>query len=1110
MRGFRDLAPGSPQHATTMENDTLLEKVTEVDGCRVLGPCAIYSRLGQGGMGAVYRARHMNLGIDVAVKCLKPSLADAQFVKRFKLEAKSAARIGHQNVVRVFDVAEDQGLHYIIMELVQGETARQRVERKGPLAIGEALEILYGAALGLAEAHRKGIIHRDIKPDNILISSSGEVKLVDLGLAKPSFRDDSNSMLSSANQVMGTLQYMPPEQWESTSDLTMAADVWALGATFFFLVAGREAINNGTPPQIMNRIVNHAFPDVRRVRDDVPDEVIALLARATAKAVQDRFEDAEVLATAIAGLETRRSGLRDSEAGTTQLRTLVSPPPQRTLDKIQTLLQVGPGARLQTVPSALPAPSTAPKPASASAATPRLATAASGRRAAIVFLVLVFGAGALLFAPGVRQWVFGPPAPPGPFADADRFETQQDYAKAIAAAEEAYRKDESLAGRTERLGRLHASWSMQLDVRDQEYLEALAQIDKSIACLAGDAVRRQRSEAQRQQLIAKIGKGLEGTLTRGPASAEGDQVQFRGTLTNPSVKVKELRLGPSAVVLDAGGAFEERRSLGSERKVSVCAILDDAASTEIQLRPWGPDLAFVEQIVAVKTFGGRAVTASGTIQLRGRLTDPEAKLFLGDTEIPMVPLDDGSFTCEAPDLDEGENDLVFVARNSEQPAASCRLQVLRLKAPVLTVNASSTESARCPVEVTADIWTKTVVVIIAGKQFSLQQKADKAVFTGDVELAQGLNSGEIVATNVVDQQTRQRQEFERLPTIESVTLVLGNTSIPVKQDAPVYVNSKQAKVRVVTGALGARLLVNGKRLESQDLASGVDVALEDLEEGKPVSVSFQVGFDVEEIRSKPWQVNLVLDTVMPVVSDLKASPPPPQLAGTEITVSGAWQDEGGCASLMVDNQAADVQPAGKSGSGTWSVKLKSPDKTRDLAIVVKDLAGNSRTVPLPFEVVAAPAPPAPERVFEPDGFVRKRDCNVENGYPEFLIHQATRIELVANEFGPGKKPGYYIATQETTEQQWGTGSGTGPKTNETYRSVKAWLADAARLRLDLPTAQEWDGMPSQWQRGQGKAEWLRAEGPTSAPLRKEPGGQESYQQNRATSGISFRVVYRVP
>jgi len=1088
-----------------MLNDTLLEKVTEVDGCKVLGPCAIYSRLGQGGMGAVYRARHMNLGIDVAVKCLKPALADPQFIKRFQFEAKSAARIGHQNVVRVFDVAEDQGLHYIIMELVQGETARQRVERKGPLAIGEALEILYGAALGLAEAHRKGIIHRDIKPDNILISSSGEVKLVDLGLAKPSFRDASSSMVSSANQVLGTLQYMPPEQWESTL-VTMATDVWALGATFFFLVAGREAISSGTPPQVMNRIVNHPFPDVRRVRDDVPDEVIALLARATAKAAQDRFEDAEALANAIAALETRRSGLRDSEAGTTVLRALVSPPPQRTLDKIQTLLQTGPqypGARLETktAPLARRAASTLPQPA----ATSTRAAPAGRRRAAlalVVLVVLVVGAAALLFVPGVREGVSGPSTPPDPLALADQLEAQQDYAKAIVAAEAAYLANDSLPGKPERLGRMHASYSMQLDVRDEKYLEALAQIGKSIEYLAGDAQRRQQCEEQRQQLIAKIGTGLERSLARGSASAEGEQCVFRGTLRNPFVKLKELRLGASAVVLEAGGAFEARRSLGSARTVTVSAILDDPAATEMTLRPWGPDLAFLAPISAVETFGGRAVTASDTIMLRGRFSDPDARLFVGGAEITMTAKPDGSFTCAAPVPAEGENDLVFEARKPEQPTATCRLQVLRLAAPALTVSASSTESVESRVEVRADVWTRTVVVILAGKTFPLSQSPDdKAAFEGDVELAQGPNRGEIVATNVVGQQTRQAQVFQRVPTIDSVTLVLGAGSIPVKQAAPIYVNRKQAMVRVVTGASGARLFVNGKPLESQALAAGVDVVLADLTEGKPVTVSFEVGFEAEEIRSKPWQAQFVLDTVMPEVSDLKTSPPPPQRAATEITVSGAWQDAGGCASLTVDNQAADVKTAGTSGGGTWSVKLKSPDKTRDLAVVVKDLAGNTKTVALPFEVAT---------LFEPDGFVGKTDCRVENGYPEFLIHKATRIELVANEFGPDKKPAYYIAIQETTEQQWGAGSAAKPKANETYLSVIAWLGGAARRGLDLPTTREWDRMPAQWQKGQGFTEWLKTEGGTTAPLRKEPDGQESYPQNRTTRSISFRVVHRVP
>ncbi|MCK5940534.1 MAG: serine/threonine protein kinase, partial [Planctomycetes bacterium] len=159
---------GAAPNPPMLDSDSNLERVQEVEGYKVLPPCVLYGKIGQGGMGAVYRGRHLNLDIDVAVKCLKPDLTgeDEQFVVRFKREARSAARINHQNVVRVFDVSEEGGLHYIVMELVQGETARQRVQRKGKLSVGEALEILHGAAAGLGEAHGKGFIHRDIKPDN--------------------------------------------------------------------------------------------------------------------------------------------------------------------------------------------------------------------------------------------------------------------------------------------------------------------------------------------------------------------------------------------------------------------------------------------------------------------------------------------------------------------------------------------------------------------------------------------------------------------------------------------------------------------------------------------------------------------------------------------------------------------------------------------------------------------------------------------------------------------------------------------------------------------------------------------------------------------------------
>ena len=313
-----------------------------MEGYKVLPPCVLYAKIGAGGMGAVYRGRHLNLDIDVAIKCLKPSLAldDQQFVQRFLREGRSAAQLNHQNIIRVYDVAEECGLHYIIMELVQGETARERLGRKRRLGIDEAIEVVYGAALGLAEAHRVGIIHRDIKPDNILISVGGRVKLADLGLAKPTMRRDENSMLSLATGMpMGTPQYMPPEQWLDTSGVGPQADVWALGATLFFLLAGREGIPGDSIPRIMTKIINEPFPDIRKIRPDVPEEVAALLAQTTATEISDRPADAGQLVELIEALSTRRARLRDEDTGSFTIRkSLVSPPPGNILKKIRLLL----------------------------------------------------------------------------------------------------------------------------------------------------------------------------------------------------------------------------------------------------------------------------------------------------------------------------------------------------------------------------------------------------------------------------------------------------------------------------------------------------------------------------------------------------------------------------------------------------------------------------------------------------------------------------------------------------------------------------------------------------------------------------------------------------
>ena len=210
--------------------DRLLENVPVHDGFKVLEPCVLYARLGQGGMGAVYRGRHLNLDLDVAVKCLKPRMAeeDSSFVVRFQREARLAAAINHENLIQVFDVAHRHGVHYLIMEFVRGETARQRVQRKGALAESEATRIVLGAARGLAAAHARGVVHRDIKPDNIMVSAEGRVKVADLGIAKVAGNAETPS-LTGTGLVMGTPQYMSPEQARDTSKVGPASDVWSLG-----------------------------------------------------------------------------------------------------------------------------------------------------------------------------------------------------------------------------------------------------------------------------------------------------------------------------------------------------------------------------------------------------------------------------------------------------------------------------------------------------------------------------------------------------------------------------------------------------------------------------------------------------------------------------------------------------------------------------------------------------------------------------------------------------------------------------------------------------------------------------------------------------------------
>ncbi len=329
----------SPNSADDLTQDPLLRPAPVVEGFKVLEPAVLYARVGKGGMGAVYRGRHYNLDLDVAVKCLKPSLVDEDedFVKRFEREARLAASIAHQNVVRVMDVLEKNGLHYLVMEFVRGETAAERVARKGKLAESEALAILLGATAGLAEAHQRGIVHRDIKPENILVSLEGRVKLADLGLAKATSGLDGRSISMPVSRIMGTPQYMPPEQWDTT-DVTAAADIWALGATFYFLCTGHAGISGaGAFHAVARRIQEHDYPTLRAERPDLRPETHAMFERCVRRDPKDRFADARVLLRELKRLAIDDEDvLVDPETGTGIARAgMVTPPPRQTMLRIR-------------------------------------------------------------------------------------------------------------------------------------------------------------------------------------------------------------------------------------------------------------------------------------------------------------------------------------------------------------------------------------------------------------------------------------------------------------------------------------------------------------------------------------------------------------------------------------------------------------------------------------------------------------------------------------------------------------------------------------------------------------------------------------------------------
>jgi tRNA A-37 threonylcarbamoyl transferase component Bud32 len=249
--------------------------------------------LGQGGMGAVYLAEHLVMGRRVAIKTINAHLlANRDAVPRFRREVRAAAKLAHPNVVAAHDAEQAGGLHFLVMEYVEGVSVADYARRKGPLPVETACAICAQAALGLQHAHEQGLIHRDIKPSNLMLTRKGQVKICDFGLACFAHQQDpaAEAGLTATGAVLGTADYIAPEQTTSSRKVDVRADVYSLGCTLYFLLAGRVPFPEGT---VIDKFIHHATnapASLAGLRPALPAALVAVVEKMMAKRPEDRYQ----------------------------------------------------------------------------------------------------------------------------------------------------------------------------------------------------------------------------------------------------------------------------------------------------------------------------------------------------------------------------------------------------------------------------------------------------------------------------------------------------------------------------------------------------------------------------------------------------------------------------------------------------------------------------------------------------------------------------------------------------------------------------------------------------------------------------------------------------
>jgi serine/threonine protein kinase len=288
-----------------------------LDQPRQLGQYELVEQLGRGGMGTVYKAFHTRLKRPVALKLLpKARLQDAQAVARFQREMEAVGRLDHPHLVRAYDAGEADGQLYLAMEFLEGLDLARLVRRSGPLSVANACETVRQAALGLDYAHEHGLVHRDVKPSNLLLTTGGQVKVLDLGLGLARLASDEPlpNEMTTIGQVLGTGDFIAPEQGQDPRQADPRGDIYALGCTLYFLLAGEAPFGRSPYDTFLQKVLAHAhepLPPIHSRRNDLAEDLVALLGRMTAKAPSARFQTVAEVAQA---LEAHTSGHELSRA----------------------------------------------------------------------------------------------------------------------------------------------------------------------------------------------------------------------------------------------------------------------------------------------------------------------------------------------------------------------------------------------------------------------------------------------------------------------------------------------------------------------------------------------------------------------------------------------------------------------------------------------------------------------------------------------------------------------------------------------------------------------------------------------------------------------------